>query len=229
MNTETQGLRDALAQALELIPTNGVIGLGTGRAAVSFIQALGKRVREGLAIHAVPTSRATAELARELGISLVPLENPGQIDVTFDGADEIDPQMNLIKGLGGALVREKIVAAASKRLVILAGSEKKVQVLGSHGVLPVEVVPFALAICAKSLAAFGCDPLPRRYQGNLFVTDNGNNVLDCQVVPLADPADLERRILAIPGVVDTGLFLGMAHIALIFDQNGVSRMERPSS
>jgi ribose 5-phosphate isomerase A len=135
-----------------------------------------------------------------------------------DGADEVDPHCNLIKGYGGALVREKIVAAASRRLVILVGPEKLVPVLGSHGILPVEVVPFGLALCRRRLAAMGWVPQPRADDGKLFVTDNGNYILDCRVSPLDRPEELEQEVCAIPGVVGTGLFLGMADTVLI--QNG---------
>jgi ribose 5-phosphate isomerase A len=204
-------------RALEMVLDGSALGLGSGRAATEFIHALGRRVRDGLRIRGVPTSEATADLARRLDIPLVTLEDVEALDVAVDGADEVDPQLNLIKGLGGALVREKVVAAAARRFVILVGSEKLVPVLGCHGVLPVEVVPFALPLCRRRLEALGCPPQPRQAAGKLFRSDNGNPILDCRVGPISDPAALEAAIRAIPGVVGTGLFLGMAHTILIQD------------
>ena len=139
--------------------------------------------------------------------------------MAVDGADEVDPKLDLIKGLGGALVREKIVVAASRRLVILVGAEKLVSALGEHGVLPVEVVPFGLAWCRRRLAELGYPATPRQMNGKPFFTDNGNYILDCQVPLLRDPRGLEQSVRAIPGIVGTGLFLGMAHTVLV-DDNG---------
>jgi ribose 5-phosphate isomerase A len=205
-------------RALESISADNIIGLGTGRAATAFIESLGKRVQAGLHIRGVPTSQASADLATRLGIPLIPLREDVVIDVTVDGADEVDPRLDLIKGYGGALVREKIVAAASKRLVILIGADKLVPALGSRGRLPVEVVPFALGFCRRRLAELGHAARVRATDGRVFVTDNGNHILDCAVSGISDPADLDRRMLSIPGVVGTGLFVGMAHTVLI--QNG---------
>jgi len=206
--------------ALTMIHDNAVVGLGSGRAATAFIKALGGLVRQGLHVRGVPTSEGSARLARELGIPLATFEEVEALDIDVDGADEVDPQLDLIKGLGGALVREKIVAAASRRVVILVGSEKLVPVLGSHGVLPVEVVPFALAPCRRRLSAMGFPSRLRQVDGKTFVTDNGNVILDLQVAPILDPPKFEQILLGIPGVVGTGLFLGMAHTVLI--QNGDS-------
>src|SRR5262249_43112805 len=145
--------------ALQLVQENTVIGLGSGRAATAFVKALGQRVKQGFRIRGVPTSRGTAQLADELGIPLAALEDVNELAVTVDGADEVGPKLTLIKGLGGALVREKIVAASSRKLVILVGPEKIVPVLGARGVLPVEVVPFGLALCRRKLEIMG---LPSR-------------------------------------------------------------------
>jgi ribose 5-phosphate isomerase A len=205
--------------ALTYIADGNIVGLGSGRAATMFIKSLGQRVQAGLKIRGVPTSQRSADLATQLGIPLVSLDDVGQIDLTIDGADEVDPQLNLIKGLGGALVREKIVAASAKRLIILVGQEKLVKRLGDHGVLPVEVVPFGLALCKRKLTELGCPPVLRVKDGKTFITDNGNVILDCKIAPIADPADFERRILAIPGVVGAGLFLGMAERVLVGDSN----------
>jgi ribose 5-phosphate isomerase A len=204
--------------ALELVPDRSVIGLGSGRAATAFVHALGRRVQQGLSVRGVPTSQNTAQLAVQLGIPLVGLDEVDEIALAVDGADEVDPQLNLIKGLGGALVREKIVAAASRRLVILVGQEKLVPVLGARGVLPVEVVPFGVAVCQKRLEELGLSPRLRKVNGTLFVTDNSNYILDCRVGPIANAAELQCAICEIPGVVDTGLFIGMADMVLV--QNG---------
>jgi ribose 5-phosphate isomerase A len=204
-----------------------VVGLGSGRAATAFVHALGEKVRAGLNVRCIPTSSDTARLAEQLQIPLTNFEEADAIDVTVDGADEVDPNLNLIKGLGGALVREKIVASASRTLVICVGSEKEVPSLGQHGVLPVEIVPFALGFCRRRINALGCPPTLREHDGKPFLTDNGNYIFDCHVGPITDPEALNRSLLAIPGVVDTGLFLGMAHTVLIQDGNDVRVRSRP--
>jgi ribose 5-phosphate isomerase A len=213
------------ARALELVPAGGIIGLGTGRAATAFVQRLGERVGAGLRVRGVPTSEATAALARQLGIPLVGLEDVDEIDVTFDGADEVDPQLNLIKGYGGALVREKIVAAASRQEVILVGTEKLVPVLGSRGILPVEVIPFARPLVERRLRALGCQPKIRMNRERPFVSDQGNYILDCGIAPIPEPAGLENALRSIPGVVGTGLFIGMAHRVLIGEETGVRELQ----
>ncbi len=205
-------------RALEFVRDGSTIGFGSGRASTEFLKLLGARVEAGFHIRGVPTSRATATLAMRLGITLVSLEEAMPIDVTVDGADEVDPHLNLIKGYGRALVREKIVAAASKQLVILAGPGKEVERLGARGKLPVEVVPFALPLCCRRLTELGCVPVPYRADRSLFVTDNGNHILDCEISPISGLGEFEAKIRAIPGVVDTGLFLGMANTVLIGDE-----------
>jgi len=203
-------------RALEWITDGMVVGLGSGRAAGDFVRALGERAKHGLHVRGVPTSKTTAALATSLGIPLVSLDEVDGVDVDVDGADEVDPHLNLIKGLGGALVREKIVAAASRRVLILVGPEKLVPALGSRGILPVEVVPFGASWCRRRLADLA---LPGQFRldstGRPFVSDNGNVILDCRIEPISDPAALEQRILAIPGVVGTGLFVSMADVVLI--------------
>lgn len=211
----------ALAEeAMKLIRDGMVVGLGSGKASMAFIQRLGESVAAGLKIQGVPTSQASADLATKLGIPLATLDQVEWIDVTCDGADEVDPQGNCIKGYGGALVREKVVAAASKQLVILVGAEKLVEQLGSRGKLPVEVVPFAVAPCRRRLTALGLSPQVRQQDGRDYLTDNGNLILDCGTEPIADPHGLELSIRAIPGVVGTGLFLSMAGKILI-ERGGV--------
>jgi ribose 5-phosphate isomerase A len=215
------------AAALAMIPDGCVVGLGTGQAATAFIHALGERVKAGLRVRGIPTSDASANLAKQLGIPLTTFDEDANIDVAVDGADEVDPQLELIKGYGGALVREKIVAAAARRFVVLVGPEKLVPVLGARGKLPVEVVPFGLVLCRQRLGALGLDPQPRLRDGKPCVTDNGNLILDCGIKPLEAPAELEQAILAIPGVVGTGLFIGMAHTVLIGRGNAVETRQRP--
>jgi ribose 5-phosphate isomerase A len=205
-------------RALEFVQDGDVVGLGSGRASMAFIQLLGERVKAGLKVKGVPTSRISEELARNLHIPLVSLEEGMPLAITVDGADEVAPNLDLIKGWGRALVREKIVAAASRQLVILAGKTKAVATLGSRGKLPVEVVPFALPLCKARLSEMGLRPVPYEEKGRLFVTDNGNHILDCMLDPIADPPALETQLHAVPGVVGTGLFLGMASVVLLGDE-----------
>jgi ribose 5-phosphate isomerase A len=208
-------------RALALIQDGTAIGLGTGRAATLFVKALGPAVQNGLKIVGVPTSEATAGLARELGIPLTTLDEVGELAITFDGADEVAPDLNLLKGYGGALVREKIVAASSRRFVVLVGPGKEVKALGEHGKLPVEVVPFGLSLAKRKLTALDCIPIVRlKEDGTNYITDNGNLILDCQVGLIADAAALDRAILDIPGVLGTGLFIGMAETVLIQHEDG---------
>jgi ribose 5-phosphate isomerase A len=207
-------------RALELVPNSSRIGLGSGRAAQAFVKALGESIRSGrLRVHGVPTSEETANLARQEGIPLLTLAEAGILDLTVDGADEVDPKLDLIKGYGRALVREKVVAASSRKLIILVGDEKLVPQLGNRGKLPVEVTPFALPLCELRLSELGCRPAPYRQGNGLFVTDNGNHIVDCQIDPIPDAPRLEMDIRAIPGVVGTGLFLGMAETVLVGDRD----------
>lgn len=207
--------RPAAEAALTLVPAGSVVGLGTGRAATAFVYALGDRVRAGLVVRGVPTSDAAAALAVKLGILLTTLDEVDAIDVAIDGADEVDPNGNVIKGYGGALVREKIVASAARQFVIMVGAEKLVPALGTRGIIPVEVVPFAVPTCRRRLSALGIETEVRENDGLPFRSDNGNPILDCRVGPLDDPASWVQKVRAIPGVVDTGLFLGMADAVIV--------------
>ena len=206
-------------RALGLVRAGDVVGLGSGRASTEFIRELGQRVRGGLSVRGVATSRGSEELARRAGIPIVSLAEGMPLALTVDGADEVDPNLDLIKGYGRALVREKIVAAASRKLVILIGPGKEVEVLGSRGKLPVEVVPFALPLCMERLAKLGCKPILYEENGEPFVTDNGNHILDCAIAPILHPDQFEAHLRAIPGVVGTGLFLGMADMVLVGDEH----------
>ncbi len=212
------------ASALELIADGARVGLGTGHAALAFIRKLGDRVRQGLRVSGVPTSEASAREARALGISLIDLDDV-ELDLTVDGADEVTPSLDLVKGWGGALVRERIVAAASRRQVILVGEEKLVPALGARGRIPVEVIPLARGLVVRRLAALGVAATLRLDGGGAqpFRTDNGNLTLDCAVrMPLDGDAarGLEAAMRAIPGVVDTGLFLGTAERVLVGRPDG---------
>lgn len=213
-------------RALELVPDGSRIGLGSGRASQAFVKALGEAVRSGrLRVQGVPTSEETARLAKQEQIPLLTLTEAGTLELTVDGADEVDPNLDLIKGYGRALVREKIVAASSRKLVILVGDEKLVPRLGTRGKLPVEVTPFALPLCQRRLAELGCRPIPSRQGDSLFVTDNGNHILDCAIGPIPDATRLELDIRAIPGVVGTGLFLGMAEVVLVGERDSFRLIE----
>jgi ribose 5-phosphate isomerase A len=199
--------------------------LGSGRAAEAFVRALAAEAGRKLTVRAVPTSRGTAALARSLGLEVGELgEDP--LDLTVDGADEVDPQLDLIKGYGGALVRERIVAAASRRQVILVTPEKLVPRLGTRGRLPVEIVPFARPLCQRRLAALGCAPRLREAKGAPFVTDNGNWILDCEISAREDAAALDRKIRQIAGVVDTGFFFGTADQVLVAEEGAIRLLER---
>jgi ribose 5-phosphate isomerase A len=203
------------AEAIAEVKSGHVVGLGTGQAASAFIHALGHAVKGGLTITGVPTSEASASLARRLGIPLV--DEPAALDVAVDGADEVDPRLDLIKGYGGALVREKIVAAAARRFIVLVGAEKLVPALGARGRLPVEVVPFGVPFARRRLGELGYPAAVRSRDGAPVVTDNGNLILDCAVGSISDPAALDASVRAIPGVVGTGLFVGMAHAVMVWD------------
>jgi ribose 5-phosphate isomerase A len=221
-------LEQLAAGALAHVQHGMRVGLGSGRAASAFVRALGARVRDGLQVRGVPTSEGVARLARELGVPLCGLDE-GIVDLTVDGADEVDPRLDLIKGYGGALVRERIVAAASRRVVILVGREKLVPVLGARGRLPVEVIPFGAPLALRELADLGCRPALRVVDGRPFVTDNGNWIVDCGVRPIEAPAAFVRDLRALPGVVDAGLFLGVADLVLVAEAAGIREMRRDAS
>ena len=201
------------------------VGLGSGRAAEAFVRALAAEAARGLEVRCVPTSRATAALAASLGLALTDLSG-ALLDLTVDGADEVDPRLDLIKGYGGALVRERIVAAASRRQVILVTHDKLVPGLGARGRLPVEIVPFAHPLCERRLAALGVRSRLREGTAGPFVTDNGNWILDCGIAVAEDAAVLHHDIRRIPGVVDTGFFLGTAERVLVAQAGTVRVLSR---
>lgn len=215
---ESEALRQVADRALKYVKPGHTLGLGTGHAAMAFIRALAK---SGVKGRGVPTSKASEDLARELGIEIVSLAQADKIDITFDGADEVDPRLNLIKGFGGALVRERVVAMASRRRVMLVGEEKLVKRLGERGRVPVEVVEFAVPFCLRQIKMLGMKPLIRNNDdGSVFHSDNGNPILDCGVTRIADAPRVQRQLMSIPGVIGTGLFLGTADVVLVGRRDG---------
>jgi ribose 5-phosphate isomerase A len=231
MDIEAQK-RAAAARALEFVRPGMRLGLGTGSTAKHFVELLAERVQAGLDVIAVPTSDATGELAERLGVPLSSLDATPQLDLTVDGADEVAPDLSLIKGGGGALLREKIVACASARMVVIADHTKWVDVLGRFP-LPVEVVPFGLAATRRALeaavAAGGCPGTARlrcTRDGHAFVTDGGHWILDAALERIVDPQSLARRLDGITGVVEHGLFIGLAHAAVLAGPSGVRVVER---
>ncbi|HSA80211.1 MAG TPA: ribose-5-phosphate isomerase RpiA, partial [Geminicoccaceae bacterium] len=206
----------AAAKSMAYVEAGQIVGLGTGSTANHVIRMLGQRVREGLAIRGVPTSERTRELAQAEGIPLLPLEQLTRVDLTIDGADEIDPRLQLIKGGGGALLHEKIVASASDRFVVIADSSKLVRQLG-HFPLPVEVVPQAWLLLAERLEVLGCKPTLRKRVGGgqVYVTEEGNYLLDCAFGAIEDPPRLALILSEMPGVVEHGLFIDMADVVIV--------------
>ncbi len=201
--------------AAKLVRDGDIVGLGTGSTAYFAVIALGERVKAGLKMVGIPTSLQTADLARALGIPLTTLDEHPEIDITIDGADEVDSQLNLIKGGGGALLREKVVASVTKRMVVVADSGKIVSALGKFP-LPVEVISFARTVVEKKIVALGGVPkLRTKPDGSPFLTDNGNQILDCSFGKIADPAGLARELNGTAGVVEHGLFIGMAKLAVV--------------
>ena len=219
--------KEAAARAsLNFVKEGQVVGLGTGSTAAYFIKLLGERVRRGLRIRGIPTSIRSKELASSLGIPLTTLDECQEIAVTVDGADEVDPQLRLIKGGGGALLREKIVASATKQLVIVADASKQVERLGKFP-LPVEVIKFAEALVAKRIAAMGAEVKIRTGDdGNPYITDENNHILDCCFGEIGDADALARTLSEMPGVVEHGLFIGMAGIVLFARGNEIVELRR---
>jgi ribose 5-phosphate isomerase A len=219
--------KEAAARAsLRFIRDGHVVGLGTGSTAACFIRLLGEQVKKGLRIRGIPTSVRSRELALSLGIPLTTLDECQEIDVTVDGADEVDPELRLIKGGGGALLREKIVASATKQLVIVADATKRVAVLGKFP-LPVEVIQFARALVTKRIAALGAQVTLRMEAGEKpYVTDENNHILDCSFGQIPDADGLARQLSDMPGVVEHGLFIGMANTVLMANGSEIAEFHR---
>jgi ribose 5-phosphate isomerase A len=225
--------RQAAARALEQVRDGMKVGLGTGSTARHFVELLGERVRDGLKVVGVPTSEATRADAMRCGVALTTLDEVDRLDLTVDGADEMDPALNLIKGGGGALLREKIVAAASDRMIVIADESKWVANLGRFP-LPVEVIPFGLAATRRAInAAFaqtgvsGQMVIRKGKDGHVFVTDGGHWIVDTHLGRISDPPRLAFLLSVIPGVVEHGLFIGLATTAVLAGAQGIRVVERP--
>jgi ribose 5-phosphate isomerase A len=220
------GVLAAASKAAELVTDGARVGLGSGRAASAFIMALAGRARRGLNVSGVPTSEASERMARSMGIPLVEIDEETLLDLTVDGADEVSPNLDLVKGRGAAFVRERIVAASSRRQIIIVTPEKMVKVLCANDPFPVEVIPMGAGLATRRLKALGLKPVLRKdaKSGSPFVSVNGNLIFDCGVSrPLAEPGlarTLETAVCRIPGVVDTGLFLGTAERVLVGHPDG---------
>jgi ribose 5-phosphate isomerase A len=222
--------RAAAMRAIEEVEDGMVLGLGTGSTAFFVVEGLGRRVAAGLRVVGIPTSERTAAQARGLGIPIATFAEYQSLDLTIDGADEVElGTLDLIKGLGGALLREKIVAAASRRLVIVVDQEKLVERLGEHTPVPVEVTQFGWQATAVALAKLGCVP-ERRYTPaeQPFVTDGGNYILDCRFGPLTDPGAVEQRIAMTVGTVESGLFVERTSVVVVASITGVEVLVSPS-
>jgi ribose 5-phosphate isomerase A len=232
MNAEAQK-RAAAARAVEFVRPGMKLGLGTGSTAKHFVDLLGERVKAGLDVICVPTSEATHAQAKSLGIPLTTLDDTPALDLTVDGADEIDPKLNLIKGGGGALLREKIVAAASARMIVISDPSKLVQTLGRFP-LPVEVTPFgytatriAVEKAISSLQKPGTLSLRKGKDGHPFVTDGGHWIIDAALARIDDPEAMAHALSGIPGVMEHGLFVGLANLVIIGGPDGIKILERP--
>jgi ribose 5-phosphate isomerase A len=232
MPDRDQRKREAAERALQLVKPGMKLGLGSGSTARQFVDLVGEKVKAGLDIRCVATSEATDAQAKALGIPLGTLDDIPELDLTVDGADEVDPKLRLIKGGGGALLREKIVASASKRMVVIADSTKLVPQLGAFP-LPIEVVPFGLAATRRHIerafATLGlAGPMRVRGESSPFITDGGHYILDCSLGTIADPEALSALLSPIPGVVEHGLFVGLARAAIIAGDEGVEVLGGPN-
>jgi ribose 5-phosphate isomerase A len=219
--------RLAAARAVEDIEDGMVVGLGSGSTAAFAIEALALRVAQGLRVAGIPTSEKSEALARRLGVPLTSFADHNRIDITVDGADQVERgSLTLIKGLGGALLREKLVASASVRMIVVVDETKLVDRLGGHTPLPVEIVSFGWQIAHDRLAALGCAPRLRLADGKPFTTDGGNFIADCAIDEITDPATLESQIAAVVGVVESGLFIGLASEVVVGRPGGVEVIAR---
>jgi ribose 5-phosphate isomerase A len=213
----------AAEKAVEFVEDGMIIGLGTGSTAYWAIQKIAQRINEGLRIQAVASSRNSEDLANKLGIPLVPFSDIDILDITIDGADEVDNNLNLIKGGGGALLREKILAMNSKKFIVIIDESKRVENLG-HFPLPVEIVKFASNFTISKLRELKCDLRVRMINDKEYITDNGNLIVDCNFEKILEPIELNKHINLIPGVVDNGLFTQMAISVVVGYNNGITKI-----
>jgi ribose 5-phosphate isomerase A len=222
--------RAAAMRAIEEVEDGMVLGLGTGSTAAFVVEGLARRVAAGLRVVGIPTSERTGAQARRLGVPIATFAEHQSLDLTIDGADEVElGSLDLIKGLGGALLREKIVAAASRRLVIVVDQEKLVERLGEHTPVPVEVTQFGWQATAVALAKLGCIPERRYTAGEQpFITDGGNHILDCRFGPLADPGEVEKNIAMTVGAVESGLFVARSSMVVVASPTGVEVLTPPA-
>lgn len=214
MSPEQLSKKMAGEKAVEFIKKDMLIGLGTGSTVHWTIQKLGKLVKEGLNVQAIPTSKATEKFARDAGIPLTTFDQVKELDLTIDGADEISAKLDLIKGGGGALLREKLVAISSRKRIIVADSSKLVTHLGKFA-LPIEIVPFSWERTLERVLSLGCQIELRKSEAVPFITDNGNYILDCKFAEITDPMSLHQQLKLLPGVIETGLFVQLAHLIVV--------------
>ena len=211
--------RNAAERAVDYIQDGMIVGLGTGSTAYWAIQKLGSKVQERLNIKAIATSIQSEELAKKLGIPIITFSEINEIDITIDGADEVDPNLYMIKGGGGALLREKIVAAASKQFIVVVDESKLVNCLGTFP-LPIEIVKFGFEATIKKLQLLECEPKLRKVEDKVYVTDNGNYIVDCHLNRIEKPEELHNRLNLLPGIVDNGLFVNMTRKVIVGYRNG---------
>ena len=232
VNTELiqEAKKKAALEAIKHVKNNTTIGLGSGTTVAFAIEALGKRVqKENLQIMGIPSSYQAFQLAIQHGIQITTLDEHPIIDITIDGADQITPKLQLIKGMGAALAREKIVAAASKYNIIIADESKRVNHLGENNqAVPIEVLPFALSLVVNKITMLGCIPVVREGKGKLgpIITDNGNFIIDAYFGLISDPQELSIKVKSIPGVVETGFFINLTDIAYIATENRLEKLEK---
>lgn len=229
MELDVQKLKmQAAESAIDFVKEGMVVGLGSGSTATIFIELLGKKVAKGLKIVCIPTSEESRLLAVKHNIKLTNFADHPDIDITIDGADQVEiKSLNLIKGLGNALLAEKIVAHATKKLIIMVDERKVVECLGNKTPLPIEIVPFGNEITSRTIAQYGCDvELKKDSKGETIVTDNKNYILNCQFSKIANARKLDKDLKLITGVVETGLFINMADLVIVAKQNGVETLQR---
>lgn len=220
----------AALKAVEFVRDGMVVGLGTGSTAKHLVIALGEKVCSGMKLRGVPTSQETAALAKQAGIPLIDAENRWEIDVAIDGADQVDPQFNLIKGGGGALLKEKIVAASSKQFIVMVDHTKQVPVLGGSFPLPIEVIPFGWGSTARDIEALTKSRVVLRVRNGVpFKTEAGNLIVDVHIDHINQPGDLETALNLIPGVVETGLFVGRTNVLIVGSPQGVHTLHVPKA